>query len=66
MNHFEQAADQNLPYQQNLRAIEMPVVLVHARSSRMADLRPLVAAMHEAIASVRSGEVRLWASSSKG
>lgn len=50
--------DQNLLYQQNLRTIGMPIVLVHARSNRIADLRPLVAAMLEAIASVGSGEIR--------
>ncbi len=50
--------DQNLPHQQNLRAIGMPVVLVHARSNRMADLRPLIPAMLDAIAGVQPGEVR--------
>ena len=34
------AMDQNLPHQQNLRAIGTPVVLVLAKSNRMADLPP--------------------------
>lgn len=37
--------DQNLQYQQNLKAIGMPVVLIHARSSRMVDLQPRVPAI---------------------
>ena len=50
--------DQNLPYQQNLQAIGMPVVLIHAKSNRMTDLRPLIPAMLEAIAGAQSGVVR--------
>jgi hypothetical protein len=49
--------DQNLPYQQNLEAAGMPVVLVRARSNRMADLRPLVPAILKAIPSAKAGEV---------
>ena len=50
--------DQNLPYQQNLRAIGMPVVLIRAKSNRMVHLRPLVPQILEAIATVKAGEVR--------
>ncbi len=50
--------DQNLQYQQNLKAIGMPVVLIHARSSRMVDLRPRVPAILEAIPVAEPGEVR--------
>ena len=50
--------DRNLPYQQNLRAIGMPVILVSARSNRMSDLRPLIPNILEAITAVQPGEVR--------
>jgi hypothetical protein len=50
--------DQGLPYQQNLSAVGLPVVLIHARSNRMADLRPLIPAMLEVLNSIRPGELR--------
>ena len=50
--------DQNLPHQQNLGAIGMPVVLVFAKSNRMADLRPLIPAILEAVTGAESGAVR--------
>ena len=52
------AMDQNLPHQQNLRAIGTPVVLVLAKSNRMADLRPLIPAILEAIPIAEPGAVR--------
>ena len=50
--------DRNLPHQQNLTAIGMAVVLVLAKSNRLADLRPLVPRILDAIAQVQPGEVR--------
>jgi len=50
--------DQNLPYQQDLRAIGMPVVLVHARSNRMVDLRPLIPGIVQAVEGMKPGELR--------
>lgn len=50
--------DRNLPHQQNLRAIGMPVVLVLAKSNRLPDLRPLVPGILEAINAVKTGEIR--------
>ena len=50
--------DQNLPYQQNLQALGMPVVLVHAKSNRMADLRPLIPSILRAIEEAQPGLVR--------
>ena len=50
--------DQNLPHQQNLGAIGMPVVLVFAKSNRMADLRPLIPAILEAVTGAEPGAVR--------
>jgi hypothetical protein len=49
--------DQNLPYQQNLSAIAMAVVLIRARSNRMADLQPLLQALLAAITAAKPGEV---------
>jgi hypothetical protein len=49
--------DQNLPYQQNLRAIGVAVVLIRARSNRMADLRSLLPALLAAIPAAKPGEV---------
>ena len=50
--------DQSLPHQQNLAALGMPVVLVHAKSNRMVDLRPLIPAILDAIANAIPGTVR--------
>ena len=35
-------ADQNLEYQQNLAVASIPVIVLSARTTRMADLRPLI------------------------
>lgn len=50
--------DQNVPYQQNLQALGLPVVLIHAKSNRMVDLRPLIPAILEAIAGAQPGVLR--------
>ena len=50
--------DRNLPNQQNLRAIGMPVVFVLAKSNRLPDLRPLVPGILEAVDVVEPGEIR--------
>ena len=50
--------DQNLPYQQNLQTIGLPVVLGHAKSNRMADLRPLIPEILEAIAGAQAVVLR--------
>jgi hypothetical protein len=47
--------DQNLEFQQNLRASGVGVVLVIARTNRLKELRPLVPAMLNAIARVTPG-----------
>lgn len=51
-------ADQNLQYQQNLSRSGLGVVVVAARSNRMQDLKPLVSRIREAVATVKSGEVK--------
>ncbi len=59
--HFDVfiTADQNLRYQQNLAGFEIGVVVLAARSNRLADLLPLVARAEAACRSVQPGEVRV-------
>lgn len=49
--------DQNLEFRQNLRASEIGVVLVIARTNRLKELRSLVPAMLNAIAAVTPGGI---------
>ena len=35
-------ADQNLEYQQNLSAVNIPVIVLAARTNRLRDLKPLI------------------------
>ena len=50
--------DRNLPYQQNLPAAGIGVVLLRAPSNRMRHLRPLVPLILEALDGVQPGELR--------
>jgi hypothetical protein len=50
-------ADKALRHQQNLRAIGIAVVLITGVRNRMADLRPLVTRILEALETVRRGEL---------
>lgn len=50
--------DQNLPFQQNVPALPLGVVLVRAPSNRMVHLQPLVPAILVAVQGLGSGEVR--------
>jgi hypothetical protein len=47
--------DQNLPYQQNLIAADMSVVLMVARSNKLPDLEPLVPELINALDNLRPG-----------
>jgi hypothetical protein len=47
--------DRNLSFQQNLASFSIAVIVLHATSNRLADLRPLVPRMLEAIASAQPG-----------
>jgi hypothetical protein len=49
--------DQNLEFQQNLRASGIGVVVVIARNNRVSELRPLVPAILEALERVTAGAV---------
>ena len=49
--------DQNLPFQQNLRASGIGVVVVVARTNRMKELQPLVPKILAALSTVKPGEL---------
>ena len=57
--HFEAllTVDQNLEFQQNLRASGIGVVVVLARTNRVKELRPLVPQMLRALDRVMPGEL---------
>ena len=49
--------DQGIPHQQNLAQIELGIVILRARSNRLADLRPLMDAVNRRIRELKAGEV---------
>src|SRR6266542_4126156 len=49
--------DQNLPFQQNLRASGIAVVIAVARTNRVKELRPLMPSILNALGDVKAGEV---------
>src|SRR6188508_321616 len=46
-------ADQNLPFQQNLKALPVSVAILVAKSNRIADLRPLIPKLIDSLAALR-------------
>lgn len=58
-DHFEilLTVDQNLPFQQNLRASGIGVVVVFALTNRVKELRPLIPQILEALGAVKPGEL---------
>ena len=49
--------DQSLPFQQNLRASGIGVVVVVSRTNRVKELRPLIPQILEALVAVQAGEL---------
>lgn len=49
--------DSNLPYQQNLASLPVSVVVLRARSNKLARLLPLVPALLTALVAVKPGEL---------
>jgi hypothetical protein len=49
--------DRNLSFQQNLRSFSIAVIVLHARTNRLADLRPLVPALLRTIPVAPAGAV---------
>ena len=58
-DHFELflTVDQNLRYQQNLRAAKIAVVVLVAPSNRLADLLPLVPSVLTALGTIQPGDL---------
>jgi predicted nuclease of predicted toxin-antitoxin system len=59
--HFDVfvTVDRNLAFQQNLAAFSIAVIVLRARTNRLADLKPLVPNLLHAIESARSGNVEV-------
>ena len=51
--------DRNLAFQQRIDKLALAVVILRARSNRLADLRPLVPALLRALSQAQAGEV-VW------
>lgn len=51
--------DRNLSFQQNLAALPIAVIVLQARTNRLADLMPLVPDLLGAIAAASTGAVQL-------
>jgi predicted nuclease of predicted toxin-antitoxin system len=51
--------DRNLSFQQNLSSFPIAVIVLRAKSNRLADLRPLVRGLLAAIESARPGAAQL-------
>jgi hypothetical protein len=49
--------DRNLAFQQNARSLSIPVIVLHAKTNRLADLLPLVPNLLTAIGSAKPGLV---------
>jgi len=59
-NHFDVfvTVDRNLSFQQNLHSFSIAVVVLRAKTNRLADLRPLVPSFLAAIESALPGAAR--------
>jgi hypothetical protein len=49
--------DRNLSFQQNIQELSIAVIVLHAKTNRLADLMPLVPKLLAAIESARPGVV---------
>ncbi len=49
--------DGSLPFQQNIKAIHLGIVVVRAQSNAMIDVAPLMSEVNRAVRSVEPGEV---------
>jgi len=59
-NHFDVfvTVDRNLSFQQNLASFSIAVIIIRAKSNRLADLRPLTPQLLGAIESVGAGAAK--------
>jgi hypothetical protein len=53
--------DRNLSFQQNLSALSIAVIVLYAKTNRLADLRPLVSKVLAAIESALPGAIKIVA-----
>jgi hypothetical protein len=49
--------DRSIPFQQNLRGLEIGVLAMVVTSNRLVDIRPLMSQVRSALPKVRAGEV---------
>ena len=49
--------DRNLSFQQNLPKFNVAVLVIHAKSNRLADLQPFAPKILEVLSNVKKGEV---------
>lgn len=49
--------DRNLAFQQNTRSLTIAVVVLHAKTNRLADIKPLVPALLSAISAAKPGVI---------
>ena len=49
--------DKNVQYQQNLAKRKISIVIIRAKSNRLADIRPHTAACHAALQSITPGDL---------
>jgi hypothetical protein len=50
-------ADKNLPHQQPLTTLNLAILVLRARTTKLEDLLPLVASIREVLLSVEAGQV---------
>ena len=51
--------DKNIPYQQNLKSLNIAIMILIAKSNRYGDLKPLVSQALESLESIQPGDVVL-------
>jgi hypothetical protein len=51
--------DRNLAYQQNLTSFRVAVIVLHATTNRLVDLRPLIPALLAALESAKPGTMNI-------
>lgn len=55
--HTVSTVDQNLPYQQNLQAAGVSIIVLKAAGTRLQDLEPLMPALCERILAISPGQL---------
>jgi|ERR1044071_807207 hypothetical protein len=51
--------DQHLPHQQNIARLNIAVIVMRARTTRLADLRALLVPLRRALETARDGEIQV-------